>query len=93
MQTPTPQPTGTFDATVGTMSLTISDLASADGDPLTYGGAPMRLSNDLERWHGTRPPLVHCWCDGDRGHQVKTAGLNIATTRWVRLGLRTPAKR
>ena len=31
---------GTFDASVGTMSLTISDLASPAGDPLTYGGAP-----------------------------------------------------
>ena len=30
----------TFAASLGTMSLTISDLASAAGDPLTYGGAP-----------------------------------------------------
>ena len=30
---------GTFDATVGMMSLTISDLASAAGDPLTHGGS------------------------------------------------------
>ncbi len=37
---------GTFDAVVGTMSLTISGLASATGDPLTYGGAPK--SNDLD---------------------------------------------
>ncbi len=36
---------GTFDASVGTMSLTISGLASAAGDPLTYGGKPK--SNDL----------------------------------------------
>jgi len=37
---------GTFDEAVGTMALTISDLASAAGDPLTFGGAPK--SNDLE---------------------------------------------
>ncbi len=31
---------GTFIATVGEMSLTISDLASPAGDPLTFGGSP-----------------------------------------------------
>ena len=37
---------GTFAASLGTMSLTISDLVSGAGDPLTFGGAPK--SNDLE---------------------------------------------
>ena len=37
---------GQTDDGVGTMSLTISGLASAAGDPLTYGGRPK--SNDLE---------------------------------------------
>ena len=36
----------TFNANVGTMLLTISDLASAAGDPLTFGGTPK--SNDLD---------------------------------------------
>ena len=39
--------TGTFDASVGTMSLTISDLASAAGDPLTYGGKPKATGPNL----------------------------------------------
>ena len=37
---------GTFADSLGTMSLTISGLVSADGDPLTFGGAPK--SNDLD---------------------------------------------
>ena len=38
---------GTFNASVGTMSLTISDLASAAGDPLTYGGKPKATGANL----------------------------------------------
>ena len=41
----------TFAASLGTMSLTISDLASPTGDPLTYGGKPKATGPNL----GTNP--------------------------------------
>ncbi len=37
---------GTFNTSVGTMSLTISDLASAAGDPLTHGGSATEGSEE-----------------------------------------------
>ena len=61
---------GEFNASVGTMSLTISDLASAAGDPLTYGGTPK--TNDTD----TNPTLL-----GSAGTEIADiviGGLNIA---------------
>ena len=38
---------GTFDDSVGMLSLTISDLASAAGDPLTHGGSATDPGNEI----------------------------------------------